>query len=401
MLTFNSFVQLQEADTSRASNFEIYIKQALNAQLKSIPMQHVPAAERTPAKKIAATIISQLQSKGIHNTEFIRAGGAKGPISVFYAAHGATDGTSKADIRSMDNKFRFSVKASGGAALASGLQADQRATFYWALNANPQSNPQFLKTGKLVLDLVETHMSSIVQPAGAEKVIDIKHMSTVDSKPGILDAAANIKPAYSSKIKKWLKNIAKRDQDMKTKIGEALRKALEDDASFKKYYTFECATGQGKFGDIHLDGPWSANYILVFDYTGRVKMDEISSPDSPGIRTYAQNMKFRFRWKHGAKTGVSVDLPGSFLKKELAAESTTFSGLLMQEARLFEQQMLTEGLWDQSAALWARFKNWFVATMQKLKAAIQQAFSTGWDAVFKFFDLTPEGIETSWSPTRI
>lgn len=400
MKTFRAFVQLHEADTSRASNFESYIKQALNAQLKNTPLENVPPKERDAVRKIANTIINKLKLNPSTPIEFVRAGSNKGPLSEFYRAQGATDGTSKSDLRSTDNKIRFSAKAAGGAMLASGSQADQRAAFYWALNANPDIDTSFQRAGETVLKLVEDYMSPLEPPSGAEKIIDIKHISTVGSRPGVLDAAAKA-TEYSTQIRAWLQKVKTRDEKMKNEIGEALRVALESNRAFRQYYTFECATGQGKFGDINLVGPWSANYMLVFDYNGRAKVDEITGPYSPIINEYAQNMKFRFRWKHGAKTRVSLDLPGKFLSKELTTESLTFSTLLAREVALFEHQMLTEGVLDTVAQAWTRFKTWFVTTLEKLLAAIRQAFAAGITAVLEFFDITPVNIESSWSVARV
>lgn len=406
--TFSTFCRLQEANTDRATHFETYIKDTLNAVNGKATMKGrgVPQAERKAVEQIAQTMVKTLKSKHIHTATFTQTGGSRGTLSDLYLAQGATDATSKCDIRSTDNRFRFSVKNAGGAALASGSQADQRAAFYWVLNAHPNPTTNYSKIGEQILHAVDTYMATIPPPAGIEKVIDVKHMTTVGAKPGVLDAATTPSAKWSAEIKDWLKLIAQRDRDMKEKIGEQLQTALASDADFRRFYTFECATGQGKFGDIDLEGPATANYMLTFDYDGRARVDAVDGPDAPIIQTYAKHMKFRFRWKHGAKTRVSLDLTKSFFQQELGVrveQSTprTVSDFWLRESRDLARRMLTEGLGDTVLDRWAQFTNWFTTTIQKLTATVTRALSAGLDAVMEFFELVPDDISVSWPTARI
>ena len=403
---FSKFQQLEEANTQKASNFELYIKQALNHRTKNMVMTDVPTRAGAKALAIADTVLQSLNSKGIHTAEFVHMGGTKGPLSDFYTAQGATDGTSKADIRSTDNRFRFSLKNSGGAALASGSQAEQRAAFYWTLSAHPNPTNSYHKIGEEILGLVEKYMADIPLPKGIEKVINVKRMTSPPGffsgrrKPGVLDAMANPKTQWSTDIKAWLKEIEQRDYAMKETIGKQLEVTLASDSSFRRFYTFECATGQGKFGDTHLTGPSTANYMLLFAYDGRARVDVADNPDAPIIQTYAKNMKFRFRWKHGAKTRVSLDLTKKFFRQELP-EHHTASEFWLYESRNFARQLLTENLWNDVQSLRARFTNWLTATIQKFKAAVVRALSVGLNAVLEFFGLSVDTIETTWPNVQI
>jgi len=421
---FSKFQQLEEANTTRAIKFESYIAQGLNDRRQSpeIPAKNQPeptgrqffskariavqkgmpgasAKDRDAIQKIVDTILKSLNNKSIHTAQFVHMGEKKGPLSDFYIAQGATDGTSKADIRSTDNRFRFSVKNAGGAALASGSQAEQRAAFYWALNAHPSPSAIYTDVGQNIIDVVDTYMSNIPPPAGIEKHIDIHHMRTVpdSKKPGVFAAAQNPKTAWPSEITTWLNAITKRDTAMKKEIGDKLKAALSSNEDFRRYYTFEVATGQGKFGDIHLDGPWSANYMLTFDYDGRAHVDAMASPDDNIIKTYSREARFRFRWQHGAKVRVSVDLTSATLQQHLLKkEARTITEWWAIETRQLTQSLLTEGSWNDTAALWTRVKNWYINSIQKLKAAIRRAWASGWLGLLEFFELIPEDISVSW-----
>lgn len=421
--TFSTFCRLQEANTSRAIEFERYIANTLTAMNEDarnpdawarnkhtrMKGRSVPPKERTAVTRIAQTVLETLTSRRIHAATFERSGGTGGALSEFYQAQGVTDTTSKCDIRSTDNRFRFSVKNAGGAALASGSEADQRAAFYWVLNAHPNPTTNYHTIGEQILKAVDTYMATIPPPAGIEKVIDVRHMTTVGAKPGVLDAARTPRADWSAEIKDWLKLIAQRDRDMKETIGKQLQTALASDADFRRFYTFECATGQGKFGDIGLSGPATANYMLTFDYDGRARVDAIDGPNAPIIQTYARNMTFRFRWKHGPKTRVSLDLSKAFLQGELdesyvrVEQSTprTISDFWLIESRDLARRLLTEGLGDTVRTRWAQFTNWLTTAIQKLKATVTRALAVGLGAVLEFFELTPDGISASWPTARV
>lgn len=91
-----------------------------------------------------------------------------------------------------------------------------------------------------------------------------------------------------------------------------------------------------------------------------------------------------------------MDLTSATLQQHLLKkEARTITEWWAIETRQLTQSLLTEGSWNDTAALWTRVKNWYINSIQKLKAAIRH-WASGWLGLLEFFELIPEDISVSW-----
>lgn len=372
-----------------------------------------------------------LKGKLFHHT-----GSDKVGISDAYQAYGGSDQTPKADIISIPEGYRFSLKnAQTGSQIAAGQTADGLAMFNLTkdrytevFKGRPLKN---LNTVERVMretlaavefDLTDEDLQKL------DKLIDIEHFDKPTSaKPGLMKAAWElysgiVAPKFrpltqNPRIMNLFGALTLKDYEIKNDLGEALVDSLNTNIEFRDMFVFENASGAGKFGGkvapITLNKPYgSANYLLTFapnfpTNTTQNKIEELNTWQAPAIKETAKSVKFNVRWRHigaeSATTAIQVMVPAA-TKKELRAERTyTLESLFHEE---FEQFMLSEGLFDsvkdtaQTIAgkikvWWTKFKAWWRQFIDIAVQKLKSVASEGLDAILNFLGLEAEAVQTS------
>lgn len=390
----------------------------------------------------AFAIAKQLVRPNMKGIVFYRVA-EKPDISDDYRHYGGSDSTSKADIISTPEGFRFSLKNAGtGSVLVTGQVSDAIATFNLAKH---RYDMEPIKISEPALKTLKKELTEKLVPItwsltpqefqSLSTLVDVRHATgkPSDGRPGLLQAAElALSPSPSSKfdtqtqgklqklvkdsanIKTLFTNLLMADTSMGDR-GKVLSTLFNADERFRELFVFESATGAGKFGGqnapVNKMGPeGSANYILKFDPAApdnpnNNKIIFIGNTKSPAIRKLSTKVKFKLRWRHfndapdGSAT-IALQLPIS--KEETIRTAKTIHEISMQHE--YEQFMIREGIWDtvqRTARItadmfgqwWAAFKRWWSQFISQYIQRILQIAAQGYSALMAFFGMHVDSVE--------
>lgn len=386
------------------------------------------------AYAIAQTMVAA--NPGLKGKLFHHTGSDKVNVSDAYQAYGGSDQTPKADIISIPDGYRFSLKnAQTGSQIAAGQTADGLAMFNLAkdrytevFKGQPMKNLSAVeRTLRETLAAVDFELTD-ADLQELDQLVDLEHFDKPSSaKPGLMKAAwdlysGNVDPklqrlTQNPRIMNLFGALTLKDVEIKNDLGAALVESLNKNEEFRDIFVFENSSGAGKFGGkaapVTAREPYgSANYLLTFapNYpknTTQNKIEPISTWRAPAVKDVAKSVKFNVRWRHigagSATTAFQLGLPPT-PKRILGAENTyTLESLFHEE---FEQFMLSEGLFDtmkdtaQAVAgkikgWWSKFKAWWQQFINKAVQWLKSVASEGLDALLNFLGLEAETVEVS------
>jgi hypothetical protein len=393
MLRFNEFEPyygpLTEAvKAGNATIFEEYIVDAWNQLLKNknteekfinrkfSSEEHQKFA--STAFKIAKKTLVETKSK----SKMIHSGSDSVSISSDYKKYGGVDNTPKADIRTQDNKFRMSLKENKASQLLSGGKTDAIPVFKIAQKAYGETDKAMDKIESVFTEILER----IVPPKSAKEFIDTKHMTgTKAGKLGILDAAKNekLRKTFPKEVNDFLDQVTFVDVKMKNDLNNKINDRFNDSVEFKKHFTYEAASGAGKFSELEP----VANSFLIFSSSDGSSLTQVfKDQNSKPIIDLSNKMKLRFRWKHGSKAVFAADIPASkeLMNNEFIHEEQTFENLLAEE--------LNEGIVD----VFRNIKSWLKRFVAKVISFVKKLAKKGLEHVFKFFGIELQSVSVSW-----
>jgi len=215
---------------------------------------------------------------------------------------------------------------------------------------------------------------------------------------------------------------------------DKLNHFFANDPDFKKYFTFEAATGELKFSN----DPPKANYMFQFKTTGEgSKLNHMSDggKPTPYIEKMSSQLYTRMNWKtHDSSGGYATyptlrgeikptalnkwlrnnDLPevemtnesyeynnSSPMSRMISEEFASFS---IEEEELFEeaayeQQLINEGLLDWAKSkvkvLADKIKNFLLKTLKKVMDTMRKLLKKGIDVVLGFIGIKADKVEIS------
>jgi len=327
------------------------------------------------AFKIARATLSQTKSR----SRMIHSGSDSVSISATYKKYGGVDKTPKADIRTEDNKFRLSLKENKASQLISGGKTDAIPVFKIAEAKYGETDEAMQK----IEEVFEDVLKRIDPPKSAKDFIATKYMTGLkNGKLGIIDAAkdAELRKSFPKEVNDFLDEVTFVDDKIKNDLNKKINDMFNASMEFKKHFTFEAASGSGKFSGV---SPVANSFLLFSSTNGRSEVQTFEDYNSKPIVDLTNKMKLRFRWKHGSKAVFAADIPAS---KDLF-EQQTFESFLAEE--------LNEGIVD----VFRNIKSWLKRFIGKILAFVKKLAEKGLEFVFKFFGVELESVSVSgWGP---
>ena len=327
------------------------------------------------AFKIARKTLSETRS----SSKMIHSGSDSASISTIYTKYGGVDKTPKADIRTEDNKFRLSLKENKASQLISGGKTDAIPVFKIAEEKYGKTDEAMQKIEEVFGDVLK----KIDPPKSAKDFIATKYMTGLrKGKLGILDAAKDVelRKSFPKEVNDFLDEVTFVDDKIKNDLNKKINDMFNESMEFKQHFTFEAASGSGKFSGI---SPVANSFLLFSSTNGRSAVQTFEDYNSKPIVDLANKMKLRFRWKHGSKAVFAADIPAS---KDLF-EQQTFESFLAEE--------LNEGIVD----VFRNIKSWLKRFIGKIIAFVKKLAEKGLEFVFKFFGVELESVSVSgWGP---
>ena len=404
-------------------------KQALGVYT---PTWEVPNNARPPDQAAAISIARALKKRDRLFIGNLLKRTPDGRLTRQYTAAGGTNPTSKTDILLVKpgsgtaTEYRYSLKVAP-AALMSGLWGDANAVFQIAQQKYTAAGgtvdvSEISKTLSDALDKIHIP-DGLAGSSDAAEYLDTKHMTKPSSAnkkneprgpsgyniiktgrrkgkeaQGTLDYLVTIgvmtrdgtlvAPAQrSAKFKKlpadmqtFLDTVALREVGLKGKLQQEMKKAFDNNTDFRAQFVYEAASGHGKFGK---KAPQTANRFLKFTTSGTLEdTSTFASAKSPKIVSIAENIRFRFRWKH-RQGALAIDM----LKNEEVHEPT-YQDMLAEHWGMLETTMLNEGWFSDiktsAKAIWNKFKSWITNFIRAVLQKLHAAATKGYQAVMDF-----------------
>lgn len=387
--SFRNFL-LEAKTPGNATVFEEYIVEAWNILLQN--PKATPAFESSefsdPAHQKFAPIAFKIASTALKQTgsrsKMIHSGADIVSISREFMEYGGVDKTPKADIRTEDNKYRLSLKENKASQLISGGKTDAFPVFKIA-------EDNFSKTSdglRAIEDVFTQILDRIEPPKSAKGLIDTKYMTTKgrdDKLPGIMDVAKDpeLRKQMPADVNQFLDKVTFVDDKFKNGLTDELNKLFNTNQIFKQFFTYEAASGEVKFVEIP---PVSNSFLIFSSKNGAAKVKTFDSHDSKEIVTLSRKVKFRFRWKHGSKVVLALDIPKEVLE-DMDLQYSSYSEMLNEE---FEQSnLLNEGIGD----FFSRAKEWLKGFAKRVVNYIKKLAALGMKYVYSFFNVEMVGVD--------
>ena len=400
LLSFKEFITEAAQDApGSATVFEKYIVDAWNTLLENPGADDKFTSEEfqddkhqsfaPTAFKIARLAMKRSGSK----SRMLHSGADVVGITKEYSSLGGTDKTPKADIRTADNTLRLSLKENVSSQLLSGGKTDALPVFKIAERRFSQSAAGV----SAIEDIFKNILDRIDPPKSAKALLDVKHMSNKDKsgkikdgkQMGILDAAADkeFRKTLPPDVVEFLDKVTFVDKKMKEGLTSELNKLFNDNFEFKKHFTFEAASGLGKFSDKAA----VANGFLVFSSkTGQSDLEMFGEDvDSKVITDLAKKLKMRLRWKHGSKVVLAGDIPK---KAKLYDEGFVTYGDILEEEFTKLTDTLEEGFLD----VISNVRNWLRGFVTRVLKQIRELAMKGMEYVYSFFDIQIDTVNATW-----
>jgi len=382
---------LTEAASPKPGNatvFEEYVIDAWNQLLNDAKAEekftntNFSSAEHQEFAPTAFKIARATQSTTKSTSKMIKMGKGNA-LSSDYTGAGGVDDTSKADIRTEDNKFRLSMKENKASQLLSGGKTDAIPVFKIAQKEYGETDDAMTKIETVFTDVLER----IVPPKSAKDLIDTKHMTgSRKGKLGILDAAKDkrLRKKFPKEVNDFLDQVTFVDKKIKNDLNLKINNMFNNSLEFKKHFTYEAASGAGKFAEVE---PVANSFLIFSSSNGSSVTQTFTGADSKPIVDLANKMKVRFRWKHGSKAVFAADIPASkelMNNEEFIHEQQTFENLLAEE--------LNEGIVD----VFRNVTSWLKRFVAKVVGFVKKLAKKGLEHVFKFFGIELQSVTASW-----
>jgi hypothetical protein len=371
-----------------ATLFEEYVIDAWNQLLNDAKAEekftntNFSSAEHQEFAPTAFKIARATQSTTKSTSKMIKMGKGNA-LSSDYTVAGGVDDTSKADIRTEDNKFRLSMKENKASQLLSGGKTDAIPVFKIAQKEYGETDDAMTKIETVFTDVLER----IVPPKSAKDLIDTKHMTgSRKGKLGILDAAKDkrLRKKFPKEVNDFLDQVTFVDKKIKNDLNLKINNMFNNSLEFKKHFTYEAASGAGKFAEVE---PVANSFLIFSSSNGSSVTQTFTGADSKPIVDLANKMKVRFRWKHGSKAVFAADIPASkelMNNEEFIHEQQTFENLLAEE--------LNEGIVD----VFRNVTSWLKRFVAKVVGFVKELAKKGLEYVFNFFGIELQSVTASW-----
>ena len=184
--------------------------------------------------------------------------------------HDSTNATPKTDLVSEDNKYKISLKKSGGSQLMSGSYNESLATILAAANSAKLSNDE--------IDIIKATLSTPwVKLRGNQKGVSKQKIEGSDE---IKEQINNAE--YSAKI-----------------LNEFLNNMFDSNKKFKEAFIREAMTGETKFGK---NSPLAANYVFV--WSEQASQNKLYTIDEYIDHCMSNKLKIEIGWKTGGSTSI-------------------------------------------------------------------------------------------------
>jgi len=379
-------------EDKRATEFEKYIVIAYNGGFNGAKDTYgVKEENYNEEKEIAENIANDIRRKTKSPSgSMIHFGSGRGKMISWWEGNP----TPKTDLYSTAG-INISLKQKGGSQLMSGLVGETRSTFkagqmYMDKYAPKEINYLITELEKVLTRITVQGNINTMTKAIKDKVIpdrvDAK-TSTGKDKTVMIDKA---------KYEKEMQAMIDWKSKMK-EINPVFIKFFEDNPEFKKWFTYEAATGDMKFKPDKLS---NANWVVEFDpKTGKNNLIEklADGPDNPSpfLEKLAKKVKVRISAKTG--TGSKVTAAGTSSTSgafRVEVREETFESFMYNEwSSFYDKMLLTEEQLDELKIVQS-VKNWLSNLFKKLIAVLKKLAAKGIQAVSEFFEFEPARVQT-------
>lgn len=391
MKTFKNY--LSEAATAGATEMEQHIVIAFNGGYEKAPdtfgvKKEKYEAAREVAENIAADV--RRQTKAPPNS-LIHFGKGTGKMVDWWEGNP----TPKTDLYSSNGKVNISLKQKGGSQVMSGLAGETRSTFKAAVNYMGENAPK--EIDKLVADLEPvlkkiTVQGNINNMAAAIKTKIIPDRQDIKTTSGKAITVNIDKKKYEQEMKEII--------DWKAKMKEiqpVFQNYFQTNTEFAKWFTYEAATGETKFGP---DRYAYSNWVVEFDpKTGKNnninKLSDGKASPSAYCEKLAKKVKVRVSPKTPTGSKVSKAGMGSTSGSFRLDLKESFATFMEEEVtHLTESFLLTEEQLDEITIL-KKVTSWFSDIFKKLWSKVKELYRKGIEYVMDFFEYEPKIVRTS------
>ena len=392
MKSFKEFLKEAQDKPGSATIFEEYIVMAWNKLLVDSNAEEIFDApfDDDAHQKFASTAFTiakkTLRASG-SNSKMIHSGADKAAVTKVYSDEGCKGpcATPKADIRTADSRLRLSLKENIASQLLSGGKTDAMPVFKVAEANYANESASVKRIESIFSDMLER----ITPPKSAKDYIETKYMSTKEKGggyrkgklPGMLDAANDpaLRASMPKDVNDFLDKVLFVDTSMKKGLTEELNKLFTSDPIFKQHFTYEAASGAGKFTSIEP----VANGFLVFESkTGKSELEMFESYSDKAIVSLSKKLKMRLRWKHGSKVVLAGDIGKKVLKEDHHAN------MLLEDVN----ECLNESIVD----VFNNVKSWLKRFITRIAKLVSHLLKKGMNALYTFFDISLETVDVSW-----
>lgn len=413
MLDFKKFIELNEADSSAATNMEKYIVIAYNGgSPEEIEKQKVDPKEYSGKnKEVAEKIAKDIREKtGASKGSMIHFGKGSGKMIDWWEGNP----TPKTDLYSTD-KINISLKQKGGSQLMSGFPGETRSTFKAANILMGENSPKNID--KLVESL-NAAMKTIIVPGNINSMVDAiktgkvssvinaKTTSGKDATIKIVDKIPKKKEdntIYFTKDEydKSMKEFIDWKQAMK-KITPTVKDFFENNDDFKTWFAYEAATGVTKFKP---DPAAKANWVVEFDPNGgknNVQPLDLNGKPSNYLKELAKKAKIRISPKTATGSKVSKDGFGtSTTSLRLTLDSYQQNKPMIQEhiERRFNEYLINAATLNEDSILqkigdWTKnIKDWFKKLLLEIVDIITKLAKKGLDYLLEFIGFSVDRVD--------
>jgi hypothetical protein len=181
------------------------------------------------------------------------------------------------------------------------------------------------------------------------------------------------------------------------KLTKDVNAFFNDNQEFRKWFTYEAATGEMKFSPEPIA---AANWVLKFDTSGEVhQLERLSmgkSQPSKYVVKLSEKVRYRISWKTPTSKGQKTY---SSFRGDILKENYTVYDMIQEEVDLFEENILEEGLLDsvkkKSSEFLAKVKAFFLKLYNRIVSYMQSLVDSGVKAILDFLEIEPKSISVS------
>ena len=379
-------------EDKRATEFEKYIVIAYNGGFqKAKDTYGVKEENYNEEKEIAENIANDIRRKTKSPSgSMIHFGKGRGKMISWWEGNP----TPKTDLYSTAG-INISLKQKGGSQLMSGLVGETRSTFkagqIYMDKYAPKEIDYLIKELEKVLTRITVQgnintMTKAIKDKVIPDRVDAK-TSTGKDKTVMIDKA---------KYEKEMQTMIDWKSRMK-EINPVFIKFFQDNPEFKKWFTYEAATGDMKFKPDNIS---NATWVVEFDpKTGKNNLIEklAEGPDSPSAFLEKLSKKVRVRISAKTGTGSKVTAAGTSSTSgafRVEVREETFQSFMENEwSSFYDRMLLSEEQLDELKIVQS-VKNWLSNLYKKILVVIKELAAKGIQALSEFFEFEPTNVQT-------